>query len=112
MTGKKSLGKGTAVKMRLEHTVARRTGNTPEEVEEADGFDNDADERPLEEDEEDAADEAHRAPQLLFPREEVERFVRPDDERQPREEQDLPAGDGCEHAHVGGRGGGAGGGGR
>ena len=63
--------------------------DVPEEVEEPERLDDDADERPLEEHEQDAADEAHRAAQLLLPREEVERLVGPDDERQPGQEEDL-----------------------
>lgn len=63
--------------------------NAPEEVEEPERLDDHARERPLDEDEHDAAEEADRAAQLLPPREEVERLVGPDDERQPRDEQDL-----------------------
>ena len=65
--------------------------DAPKEIQEADRLDDDANERPLEEHEQDAPDEAERAPQLLFPREEVERLLRPDDQRQPGEEQELHA---------------------
>ena len=66
--------------------------DAPEEVEEPERLDDHARERPLGEDEQDAAEEAERATQLLLAREEVERLVGPDDERQPGDEEDLYGG--------------------
>ncbi|OJT14317.1 hypothetical protein TRAPUB_9178 [Trametes pubescens] len=97
MTGKKSqLAQNAAVVSRPRscqgNTHSTPGEHAPEEVEEPKRLDDDAHERPLEEDEEDAADEARRPAQLLFPREEVERLGGPDDECQAREEQDLRGG--------------------
>ncbi len=63
--------------------------NAPEEVEEPECLDDHARERPLGKDKQDATEEAEHATQLLLAREEVERLVGPDDERQPGDKQDL-----------------------
>lgn len=94
MTGKKSLLAQNAAVVSRPHfrqgcTQQMAGEHAPEEVEEPERLDDDPNERPLEEHEQDAADEARRPAQLLFPREEVERLGGPDDERQAREEQDL-----------------------
>ena len=78
--------------------------DAPEEVEEPERLDDHARERPLGEDEQDAAEEAERATQLLLAREEVERLVGPDDERQPGDEENLQSGvGGFGGEHAGGR---------
>lgn len=87
MTGKKSLRTRSA-RERVQRAIRRRS-DAPEEVEEAKGLYYDADERPLDEDQQDAAEETERAAQLLLAREEVESLLRPDNQREAGQEQDL-----------------------
>lgn len=83
--------------MRNEHEIederaqktTRWTRNAPEEVQEPERFEDDANKRPLEEHEQNSPNKAQCTPQLLFPREEVERLLRPDDQREPGQEQNL-----------------------
>jgi hypothetical protein len=63
--------------------------NAPEQIEKPKHLDQHPDSRPLEEHEEDAAEEAGCPAQLVPPREEVERLLRADDEEEPTEEEDL-----------------------
>ena len=58
--------------------------DVPEEVQEPKGFDNHSYEGPLEEHQQDPANETDRPSKLLFSREEIERLRGPNDERQPR----------------------------
>ena len=62
------------------------TAYAPEEIEETKCLDYDAHERPLQEYEQDATNEAHSPAELLFPREEVECFLRANDEGYSTEE--------------------------
>ena len=67
------------------------TAYAPEEIEEAKCLDYDTHERPLEEHEQDATNETHGAAELLFPREEVECLLWPDDECHAGQEEQLQA---------------------
>ena len=67
------------------------TVNAPEQIEKPEHLDQHPDSRPLEEDEEDPAEEAGCPAQLVPPREEVERLLRADDEEEAAEEEDLHA---------------------
>ena len=89
MTGKKSLCIASTSVPAFPHTESNRRRHAPEEIEESERLDNHAHERPLEEDEEDAADEADGAAELLFPREEVEGLLRADDEGYAGEKEEL-----------------------
>lgn len=73
--------------------VAREGGDGAEEVaeehEDAVQLDAEADERPPEQDQQEAPEEGRRALGLLLPREEEQRLLRPDDDREADEEEDL-----------------------
>ena len=64
-------------------------GDVPEEIEETKCLDYNTHERPLEEHEQDATNEAHSPAELLFPREEVEGLLWSDDECDSGEEEQL-----------------------
>ena len=61
----------------------------PKEIEETKCLDYDAHEGPLEEHEQDAANETHSPAELLFPREEVKCFLRANNERYSRQKEKL-----------------------
>ena len=90
ITGKKSLhGSHDMVSQAY---AAKRRSNAPDEVQETERLYYHSNEWPFEEHEKDTADEADGPAQLLLAREEVERLVRPDDESESREEEDLCVG--------------------
>jgi hypothetical protein len=61
----------------------------PEKVQETKSFHDHSNERPLQKDQNDPSQKAYSSPDLLFPREEVERFLGSDDEGQARYEKYL-----------------------
>ena len=63
--------------------MTEREDDAPKEIEKPESLDKDANEGPFEKHEEDAPDETDGAPHLLLAREEVERLVGPNDEREP-----------------------------
>ena len=84
-TGKKSL----RVRVRIRRAQRIRRMNAPKQVEEAKRFDEHANERPFEEDEEDAAEETDRPANLLFTSEEGDGFLRADDKCETGYEENL-----------------------
>lgn len=62
----------------------------PKEIEESETFDEHADDRPLAEDEDHAREEADGAADLLFPREEVEGLLGPDEQCDTGGEENIP----------------------
>jgi hypothetical protein len=77
----------TLVSVPVEKTGRGR--DTPKQIQKPKSLHNHPNERPLAENEEDAAEEADCPPDLLFAREEGDGLLRTDDEREAGDEEDL-----------------------